>query len=86
MLIVGAKFQMNNGGPPSNGGFRGSENGAGGGSGPGPGQPAGLNGVISTEAAIAALGQHDQLFQRQLLQIRQQQVGKNQKTLSYKFI
>ena len=34
------------------------------------------NGAISTDAAIAALEQHDQLFHRQVIHLRQQQVGR----------
>ena len=67
-------FQMSTGGgppPPTNGGFGGPENGFG----SSTGQPAAANGMISTDSAIAALGQHDQLFHRQVLHIRQQQVG-----------
>ena len=63
---------MDNGGPPANGGFGG----------PDSDQPGDVNGMISTEAAIAAVGQHDQLFRGQVLHIRQQQVGQNQETLS----
>ena len=58
---------MNSGGPPHNNGEGGS--GAG-----------GANGVISTESAIAALEQHDQLFHRQVMQLRQQQVISSMKS------
>ena len=34
------------------------------------------NGAISTDAAVAALEQHDQLFHRQVFNLRQQQVIK----------
>ena len=51
---------MNSGGPPDKGDPR--NNGS-------------VNGNISTEAAIAALEQHDQLFHRQVLQLRQQQAA-----------
>ena len=71
---------MDNGGPPANGGFGGPENGVGGRG--ASDQPVDINGMISTEAAIAAVGQHDQLFRGQVLHIRQQQVGQNQETLS----
>ena len=57
--------------PPTNGGFGGPENGINNST----GQPGSANGIISTDSAIAALGQHDQLFHRQVLHIRQQQVG-----------
>ena len=62
----------NSGGPPpsSNGGYGGPENNVGSNS-----NHSSINGIISTESAIAALGQHDQLFHRQVLHIRQQQVG-----------
>ena len=54
-------LQMNSGGPPPN-------------NGEGASGATGANGVISTESAIAALEQHDQLFHRQVMQLRQQQV------------
>ena len=56
--------------PSTNGGFGGPENGINNGT----LQSGTVNGIISTESAIAALGQHDQLFHRQVLHIRQQQV------------
>jgi len=56
---------MNSGGPSSN---EGGSNAVG----------TGANGLISTESAIAALEQHDQLFHRQVMQLRQQQVNSKQ--------
>ena len=50
--------KMSSGGPPANGG----------------GATHGTNGKISTEAAVAALEQHDTLFHRQVMHLRQQQV------------
>ena len=49
-------------GPPSNGG------------GGGTGDRNVMNGNISTDSAIAALEQHDHLFHRQVMHLRQQQV------------
>ena len=54
---------MNSGGPPANGGLGGPD-----------GATNGTHG-ISTEAAVAALEQHDTLFHRQVMHLRQQQVG-----------
>ena len=53
---------MNSGGPPANGGLGGQD-----------GATNGTHG-ISTEAAVAALEQHDTLFHRQVMHLRQQQV------------
>ena len=52
---------------------------SGGEGGPGRGQEGlgpttGTNGNISTESAVAALEQHDTLFHRQVMHLRQQQV------------
>ena len=50
---------------------------SGGEGGPGRGQDGptnGTNGNISTESAVAALEQHDTLFHRQVMHLRQQQV------------
>ena len=55
-------FQMNNGDPPP------PVSGAGG------GHPRNANGNISMDSAIAALEQHDTLFHRQVMHLRQQQV------------
>ena len=38
----------------------------------------GSNGNISTESAVAALEQHDTLFHRQVMHLRQQQVELHQ--------
>ena len=44
---------------------------------PGPASAGGGSGAVqlSTEAAISALEQHDQLFHRQVMHLRQQQVS-----------
>ena len=57
---------MNSGGPPANGGLGGQD-----------GATNGTHG-ISTEAAVAALEQHDTLFHRQVMHLRQQQVELHQ--------
>ena len=51
-------------GPPTNGG----------GGGGGNSDRNAVNGNISTDSAIAALEQHDHLFHRQVMHLRQQQV------------
>ena len=45
---------------------------------PGPASASGGSGAVqlSTEAAISALEQHDQLFHRQVMHLRQQQVSR----------
>ena len=45
---------------------------------PGPASAGGGSGAVqlSTEAAISALEQHDQLFHRQVMHLRQQQVSR----------
>ena len=59
-------LQMNNNGPPPTNGPRNEsiEN------------RGNTNGAITTEGAIAALEQHDQIFHRQVMHLRQQQVSK----------
>ena len=46
---------------------------------PGPASAGGGSGAVqlSTEAAISALEQHDQLFHRQVMHLRQQQVSRH---------
>ena len=63
-------LQMNNGDPPP------PVSGAGG------GHQRTANGNISMDSAIAALEQHDTLFHRQVMHLRQQQVGSHHNTQS----